>query len=266
MQIRGHELLLAFAALSLPVWALETTGSFDRTLNVTGPVDLEVQNGSGGVIVRAGDAGTVRIHATIRMHDGSVENPAQRIREVESNPPVFQTGNSVRIGPIQDEWLRRHISISYEITTPRQTRLRSRTGSGRQAVEGIQGPVDVRTGSGGVSVSRIASDVRAETGSGGMEASGVSGPITAQTGSGAVRLEQTTPGPVEARTGSGGVTLRLPSSGGYDVEAHTGSGSVTVDQPITLRGTMNRHELRGQIRGGGSLVRVSTGSGSVRIQ
>src|SRR5579885_2486861 len=263
MQIRGHELLLAFAALSLPVWALETTGSFDRTLNVTGPVDLEVQNGSGGVIVRAGDAGTVRIHATIRMHDGSVENPAQRIREVESNPPVFQTGNSVRIGPIQDEWLRRHISISYEITTPRQTRLRSRTGSGRQAVEGIQGPVDVRTGSGGVSVSRIASDVRAETGSGGMEltsvegrvdahtgsggiqASGVSGPITAQTGSGAVRLEQTTPGPVEARTGSGGVT---------------------VDQPITLRGTMNRHELRGQIRGGGSLVRVSTGSGSVRIQ
>lgn len=284
MQIRSHQVLLAFATLSLPLWAMQTTGSFDRALNVSGPVELDVQNSSGSVTVRAGDATTVRVHGTIRAQNGFWDGAEQRVREVEKNPPIQQTGNSIRIGPIQDEWLRRHLSISYEITVPQQTRLRSRTGSGHQTVEGIQGPVDVSTGSGGVNVARIGGQVRAQTGSGrmelasiqgsvdahtgsgGIQATAVSGPINARAGSGSVQLEQLSPGPVEAHTGSGGVRLRLPQSGGYDLDAHTGSGSVTVDQPITIRGSMNRHAMRGQIRGGGMLLRVSTGSGSVRIE
>jgi hypothetical protein len=271
---------LAVVAVALPIWALETSGSFDRTLKVNGPVDLEVQNGSGGITVRTGDASTVRVQGTIRAHDGF----SGSISEIEKNPPIQQTGNSIRVGPIQDEELRRHVSITYEITVPQQTRLRSRTGSGRQTVAGIQGPVDIGTGSGGVSVTHVAGQVRAQSGSGRMEldsiqgrvdaktgsgsiqATGISGPLTASTGSGSLHLEQTAPGAVEARTGSGSVNLRLPANGGYDLEAHTGSGRVSVDPPITVHGTMDRHELRGQIRGGGNLVRVSTGSGSVRIE
>ena len=62
----------------------------------------------------------------------------------ETNPPISQTGNSIRITVPQDDWLRRHISISYELVGPRETRLRAHTGSGAL--------VDLRTGSGSVRI------------------------------------------------------------------------------------------------------------------
>jgi hypothetical protein len=39
-----------------------------------------------------------------------------------------------------------------------------------------------------------------------------------------------------------------------------------VSQPITVSGSMDKREIRGQIRGGGPLVDVSTGSGGIRIE
>src|SRR5262249_8718551 len=98
------------------------------------------------------------------------------------------------------------------------------------------------------------------------QGSGIAGPIVAHTGSGGVRLEQTTAGAVKAHTGSGGVNLRLPSDAGFDLYARTGSGHVYVDHPITVRGTVGGNVLQGKVRGGGPLVDVSTGSGSVRIE
>jgi len=66
--------------------------------------------------------------------------------------------------------------------------------------------------------------------------------------------------------GSGNVTLRLPSTAAFDLHAHTGSGAIESDHPITVQGKVNRHELRGKVRGGGAPLEVSTGSGNIRIE
>lgn len=73
-------------------------------------------------------------------------------------------------------------------------------------------------------------------------------------------------GPLEARTGSCGVNVRLPADAAFDLYAHTGSGRVYVDRPITVQGTVAGHEIQGKVKGGGALVDVRTGSGSVRIE
>jgi hypothetical protein len=53
----------------------------------------------------------------------------QRVHAIESNPPIQQNGNVIRIGHMEDPELRRGISVSYEVTVPAETKLRSQTGS-----------------------------------------------------------------------------------------------------------------------------------------
>jgi hypothetical protein len=276
---------LGFCLLAFHAAAAGPEGSFDRTLNVSGAVDLDVQTSSGRIEVRPGDSASVHIHAVIRAHDDfSHGDEAARIREIETNPPIQQSGNTIRIAPPADEWVRRHVSISYELVVPQQSRLRARTGSGSENVEGIQGPLELETGSGSVTVTRVDDEVRiqtgsghieldsvkgkvdAHTGSGSIQGAGLAGPVSAHTGSGSVRLEQTGSGPIEAHTGSGGVNVRLPAEAAFDLYAHTGSGHVTVDHPITMQGSVGGHEIQGKVKGGGALVDVRTGSGSVRIE
>jgi hypothetical protein len=275
---------LAFAGLAFQAAAADREGSFDRTLNVTGAVDLNVETGSGRIEVRPGDTSTVRIHGVIKAHDDFFSGAEGRIHEIETNPPISQNGNSIRISVPQDDWLRRHVSISYELVVPQQTSVRAHTGSGSESVEGIRGPVELETGSGSVKVARVDDEVRiktgsgridldtvkgkvdAHTGSGSIEGSGIAGPINAHTGSGSVRLEQTAAGPLQAHTGSGGVNVRLPANAAFDLYAQTGSGHVYVDHPITVHGNLGGHEIQGKVNGGGPLVDVRTGSGSVRVE
>jgi hypothetical protein len=282
---------LVLAALAVlgcrATFGADAEGSFERKLSVTGPVDLDVQTGSGHIEVRAGESTAILIRGTIRVNNerfGSRE-AGQRVRAIESNPPIQQNGNIIRIGHMEDPELRRGVSIAYELTVPAETKLRSNTGSGSITVDGIRGPVSAETGSGSVTVSKVSDEVRAHTGSGRMEmdeiqgnvdahtgsgtirASGIRGRIVADTGSGGVQVEQTGSGNIRAHTGSGGVTVRTPAQGSFELRAHTGSGQITVDRPMTVQGTIGKHDLTAKVGGGGNtIVDVQTGSGSIRIQ
>lgn len=319
-------LMLAALSLATNGAAARTTaeGSFERTLKVTGDVDLSVSTGSGQITVRKGAAGTVSIHGTIRASSGwrlSDSDIESRVRTIEQNPPITQEGNTIRVGHVNDSELLRNISISYEITAPEETRLRSETGSGGTTIEGIRGPIEAATGSGSMSIENASADVSATTGSGGIDlrsikgrvhattgsghitGSGLGGAVDAGTGSGSIRLEETGAGDfdvhtgsgtielsgvkgsiraragsgnIEARgeqtgewrlhTGSGNVTVRLPQSATFDLEARTSSGDIHTDRPITVQGTIGKHELRGKVGAGGPLLDLSTSSGSIRIE
>lgn len=278
-------LALALAATVFPAVALERETSFDRTLTVTGPVELDVTTHSGRITVRAAEGREVRIHGIIRLNrDFGSGDAESRMREIQQNPPIRQLGNTVRIDTIEGEATRRGLSISYEITAPPNARLRSRTGSGALVVEDIAGPANISTGSGSVTVTRVNGEVRAHTGSGrvelvaikggvdahtgsgGIDGAGLAGSIVLRTGSGSIRLEQTAQASVKAHTGSGGITLRLPRQGGFDLRAHTGSGGIHADQSVIVKGSISKHNLNATLRGGGPLIDLSTGSGAIRIE
>ena len=315
---------LALVCSALPARSAE--GAFDRTLKVTGAADVTVTTGSGDISVRRGSAGTVTVHGEIRVRDNwgmGGANAEAKVKAIESNPPIEQTGNIIRIGHLQDPALRRNVSISYELVVPEDTQLTSQTGSGNQSVEGIRGPAKVTSGSGSLRISEIGDAVRAGTGSGNIEidsvrgsavlnsgsgsirADDIGGGISAQTGSGNLRLSQSAPGAVKvitgsgraqlsnirgslhAQTGSGGIsaegnptgdwvlhagsgdlTVRVPSSAGFDLSARSGSGQISTgdSHPITVQGTINRHEIHGKVHGGGVRMDLETGSGNIRIE
>ena len=162
-------LVFVLALCTLPLLAEEAT--FDRTLNVSGPVDLEVVTGSGSITVRSGAPGTIRVHGTVRAGfclGFCGGDPEAAMKAIVANPPIEQSGNTVRIGHLGETLRHNNISISYELVAPAQTKLLSKTGSGSQEISGVAGPVEVNSGSGSLHLTDIAGQVRAHTGSGGI--------------------------------------------------------------------------------------------------
>jgi hypothetical protein len=218
---------LAAAALLLtvPAASAQSEGSFERSLSVTGAVQLSIRTGSGRIRVQPGSGGTVRITARLRAGTSWFSGDASdRIRQIEKNPPVEQNGNSIRVGYFADERLARNISISYDVTVPAETTLNARTGSGGVDIGDLRGAVDASTGSGSIEIGRIAGRVTVRTGSGGITVAGAQG-LEARSGSGSITAAEIA-GPVVADTGSG--SLRIAQSGKGDVDASSSSGEVVV--------------------------------------
>ena len=275
--------VVATAFFAASVFAQE--GSFDRSLSVSGPVTLEVKTDSGGIQIRNGSGFTVRVHAYLKAEHSwfGSGDAADRIRQIERNPPVEQNGNQIRIGFVHARDLLRGISMRFEIETPQDTKVDARADSGGVTVEGVQGPVEAKTDSGGIHVENVKGEVRAaadsggvhlsniggavyaRVDSGGVEASDIAGSIDAQTDSGSVRLSQTQAAPIRAKADSGGVTVRLASNAGYDVSIETDSGHISIPE-MTVHSSFSSHHVEGKIRGGGPSVEIRVSSGSVSVE
>src|SRR5438874_3968055 len=255
--------ITTLATCTLPAWGA-VHGQFERTLAVNGRVDLQVETGSGSIEVHRGGSNQIHVVGRISANEWfGGGNAEERVKKLENNPPIQQSGNDIRIGHIDDPELKHNISISYEITVPESTQLRSSSGSGSQIISDIAGPVEVNTGSGALKLSTIGAGIRAHTGSGSIEIEGANGSVYARTGSGSINathvaggfdgqtgsghlmLEQSAAGSVHAETGSGGLELRHVKG---SLQAAAGSGDVRVDGEAT----------------GGWMVR--TGSGSVQLK
>jgi len=297
---------LAALLVSTHLHAQLATGEFERTLSVDEPVTLDVVTGSGSIDIRQGPPGEVRIHGRISVGRSFLRDEAEAealVDRIEADPPIAVSGSRIDVGRIDDEELRRSVSISYDIVVPAETSATSRTGSGSQTLTGLSGSVSAATGSGDVNVDGIGGEVTLRTGSGSIVARGIDAPFTARTGSGSIRLsdsratgvdvatgsgsielagvegelsaragsgditaEGTPTGPWHVQSGSGSIAVRLPPGAEFDVDAHTGSGRISVEQQISVSGEQRRNSLSGRVGGGGPMLSLRTGSGSVRIE
>lgn len=271
---------LTSALCGLPASAA-VRGQFDRTLQVSGPVNLQVETGSGSIQVRQGNSSQVHVIGHIVASEWFDGNAEDKVKRLENNPPIQQSGNDIRIGHIDDPELKHNISISYEITVPASTELHSSSGSGSQTISDLNGAVEANTGSGDLKCTKIGSSLRLHTGSGSIDIDGANGSVYARTGSGSIHamnvaggfdgqtgsghltLEQSAPGSVRAETGSGGLELRhvkgslqaQAGSGDIEIEGeatgewnvHTGSGSVDLRLPQNASFDLDAHTGSGSI-------------------
>src|SRR5438132_14050141 len=108
-------------------------GSFQRSLKVSGPVDLDITTGSGSITVRTGGSDIIEVRGRIRASDWSGSG-AENVRRLDEDPPIQQNRNSIHIGHIEDPELRRNVSISYELTDPAETEKNAQRDSDNQTV------------------------------------------------------------------------------------------------------------------------------------
>ena len=222
---------------------------------------------------------------------------------MESNPPIQQSGNSIRIGYNLPDDVKRHVSIDYEITVPADTALQAHSGSGNVMVEGVRSEVQAQTGSGDIKMRDLGSKLKGSDWKRKHSCRERSGALLCPdrkrryngdldrlrrrgsscrlrqhhhpryqrrhkcpTGSGDIQGDGTVTGPWQLHSGSGNVRLAVGSGNGFNLDVHTSSGSIHSDLPITVQGTVGGHELKGAVHGGGPTVEVSTSSGDVEIR
>lgn len=145
--------------------------------------------------------------------------------------------------------------------------LEANTGSGSIAASGVAGAVSAKSGSGSVRVSLTGrGNVDASAASGGVTVTGVDGAARISSASGSVSVTGRPSGAWSIHSASGSVRLSLPADAAFDLDARSNSGGVETSHPVTMTGRIEKHAVRGKIRGGGPLVEVSSASGSITIR
>jgi hypothetical protein len=275
--LRSSLNLLMLAALGIAAGGCElhaqsfgVDGSFDRTLQVDGPLDVDVLSRSGQIRVKVGSAGSVHVTGHIRAH-GSLTwshaySPTEQVQMLSTTPPIEQSGNRIDIGYIADDALASNVTISYDVTVPANTRLRTTSRSGDQIIDAIQGPVTASSRSGRIHVGGVPGDLDIDTRSGDVELLDQHSNVRVVSRSGRVMLEGQPSRTWAVQTRSGDVEVALPQDGGAEIDVDSRSGSVDSRRPIEMRTSKSRNHTQGLVGRGTGRLEVTTRSGSVRIR
>ena len=197
-------------------------GAFDRDYAVTGHTRLEVSNASGDVNITGSADGKVHVHGEVRVSGSGAQDEQKRLSEIQSNPPVEQTPDGVRVG--RDVIRLRSASVSYTIEVPRDCEVSSTVISGSQTVRGVRGPIKLQSTSGSISAQDIDGDAQLASLSGSVTASNMGDAVRASGASGAITISGAK-GDVRVNEESGKVQISNP---GGRVEISLANGPVNV--------------------------------------
>ena len=126
------------------------------------------------------------------------------------------------------------------------------SGDGRLELEGVEGALRAHSGDGHVRAKGRFDNLDISTSDGRIEVEALPGSMIGQGWN--------------LKTGDGHVTLSLPEKFVAYVVLHTGDGRITLDMPVTVEGKYESNSVRGKLNGGGAVLSIHTGDGSIRLE
>jgi DUF4097 and DUF4098 domain-containing protein YvlB len=254
-------LMLAIAA-ALPAFA----DDWSKTYNLTGKPDLRIETSDANIRVSTWEQNTIEAKVTTTNY--KIGENGIRIEE-------HQTGDLVEINvhyPHSNliiNWGTHH-RVDIEVHMPRAGKVDLHTGDGNIDVAGFKGEMNLRTGDGSETLDNVDGQLHATTGDGHIRASGRFDELELKTGDGNVDVRAAAGSSLHAgwrlATGDGSVSLEVPGDMAADVDLHTNDGHIDLDIPVSTVGRTRENEVRGKMNGGGSLLTIRTGDGSIRIR
>jgi hypothetical protein len=257
----GVAILIFGLAAALPASADE----WSKTYNIAGKPDLRVETSDANIRVTTWDQNI--IEAKVVTSHYKIEEGGIRVEE-------HQNGDSVAIDVRYPHhnftigWGDRRVDILIQM--PREGRVNLRTGDGKIELSGFKGEMDLHSGDGSENLTGVDGKLHASTGDGHIRADGRFDELDLKTGDGNVEVRATAGSSLAAgwrlETGDGNVTLEVPENLAADVDLRTSDGHIDLDMPVTTEGRHQENELRGKINGGGSLLTIRTGDGSIHLR
>lgn len=264
MKSAAIRLSLAVFALSIAIVPARAD-EWSKTYTVSGKPDLRIETSDANIRVTTWDQNTIEakvITSRYKIGEGGI-----RVEE-------HQTGDSVEIEVhyphhnFNIEWGSHRVDVIIQM--PREGKVNLRTGDGKIELTGLKGDMDLHTGDGSMNLDSVDGRLHATTGDGHIQANGRFDELGLKTGDGHVDVRATSGSTLATgwrlETGDGSVTLELPNDLSADVDLHTSDGHIDLDMPVTTEGKIRQNEIHGKLNGGGSLLTIRTGDGSIHLR
>lgn len=247
---------------------LARADEWSKNYTLTGKPDLRVDTSDADIHVSTWDQNTIGAKVTTtgyKIGDGGI-----RIEE-------HQTGDTVEInvryphhGVTMNWGISGNHRVDIVIQMPREGRVDLRSGDGKIALSNFKGEMQLQSGDGSEEIDGVDGKLRALTGDGHIRANGRFDELDLKTGDGRVEARAAAGSALATgwrlETGDGTVTLEVPGNLAADVDLHTGDGHIDLDMPVSTEGKIREGEVRGKLNGGGNLLMIHTGDGSIRLR
>ncbi len=265
---RGLPALLMLAGL-LSLAALPARADdWSKTYTISGKPDLRVDTSDANIHVSTWDQNTIEAKVTTTRY--KIGDDGIRIEEhqtgdvVEINVRFPHHGVTINFGNSGSH------RVDVDIHMPREGRVDLHTGDGKIEIAHFKGEMQLRSGDGSQEINEVDGKLRALTGDGHIRADGRFDELELKTGDGRVDARAATGSALATgwrlESGDGTVTLEVPGNLAADVDLHTGDGHIDLDMPITTAGKIRENEVHGKLNGGGNLLVIHTGDGSIRLR
>jgi DUF4097 and DUF4098 domain-containing protein YvlB len=226
--------------------------------------NLLLQTSSGSIIVTGGDVTECSVIATIVGRAPS-EEEAQLLAE-QVKIELETVGDTLTVKAEKPPRKNRcSVSISYDITVPKQTNIECASSYGSIEISNIKGKISGKTSSGSIEAKNIegpaanldtsygsvkcrnitADNITVKSSSGSITAEIIKGSAQLTTSYGSITCTDMSSGDIKLKTSSGNVKITNASFG--ECEAHTSYGSIVSD------------ELKGRS------IKLNSGSGSISL-
>jgi DUF4097 and DUF4098 domain-containing protein YvlB len=264
--VRKIFLLFLLSILCLPLLAFSAAAEeWNKTYTVSDKPALQVSTNDASIEITRGVSNTIsaRVYAEgYKIADGEV-----RVTE-------HQTGDTVDLQVHLPNTSGFHFNtharrVRVEVQVPQNTSVDLHSGDGHIKVDGLSAAARIDTGDGSIEVQNFSGAIKGHTSDGHIMIDGVLTDVDLRTGDGHIDLTARPGSKMNSgwliHTGDGRVETRLPQDFAAELYAHTGDGHIQLDIPVTVNGAIERSRIRGKINGGGPLLEITTGDGSIRI-
>jgi DUF4097 and DUF4098 domain-containing protein YvlB len=245
---------------------LQTAGGSVALRDIDGPAEGKT---SGGDV----EAATVSGPLTLETAGGSI-----RVERAEQRVDVTTAGGSIRIETVGGPITARTAGGDIDIRDAEQD-VTAETSGGDITLDGIGGRARVETSGGDIEGRALRGPLEATTSAGDIELRAASGPVTAETSVGDIEVEASassydTDPALQLSTSHGDIELTLPADVRATIQAEAegygggmGRDDIRSDVPLTREGgDGDPLRARGDLNGGGPVLRLSTNGGSIQIR
>jgi DUF4097 and DUF4098 domain-containing protein YvlB len=257
--------VMVVLGFGLAVASFARAAEWSKTYTITGKPDLRVETSDANIHVDTWDQKTIEARVTSEGY--KIGEHGLRIEEHQSGDSVEL---EIHFPPVHFSFNVRSSRVEVEIHMPREGRVNLRTADGSIRLANFKGEMDLQTGDGHQDIDGVDGTLRARAGDGHITATGRFDVLELGTGDGRIEARALTGSAMTSswnlHTGDGSVTLELPGNFAANVDLHTSDGHITADIPVAVEGRLGEKDIHGKINGGGNLLTVHTGDGSIRLQ
>jgi DUF4097 and DUF4098 domain-containing protein YvlB len=257
---------LVALGVCLAVATFARADEWSKSYTIAGRPDLRVETSDANIHVDTWDQKTIEARVTSEHY--KIGEHGLRIEE-------HQSGDSVTLEihyphDIHIINFNFHNRVDVDIHMPREGKVNLHTGDGSIRLANFKGEMQLQTGDGHQEIESVDGTLRARAGDGRITAAGRFDVLELGTGDGRIEARALAGSAMTSswnlRTGDGSVTLELPANFAADVDLHTSDGHIEADIPVSVDGRLSEKNIHGKINGGGNLLTVHTGDGSIRLQ